>query len=242
MRRRPADASPSEAAPRSRWRRVLNNPLVHLVAALLVLALVQAFFVKLYQVPSASMEQTLMPGDRLLVNRLAYVDADPQVGDIVVFERPDDWGDARPQRSALRTAVGWFGDIFGFGPTNADPLVKRIIAGPGQTLSCCDSLGRLVRDGQPIDEPYLGSDLGFEAGVLDCETGERSRRCFPTITIPDDSYLVMGDNRANSSDGVSDCRAQEVAGSCARLVRRSDIVGEVVFVVLPFDRWGSPGG
>ncbi|MDF1487346.1 signal peptidase I [Tessaracoccus caeni] len=215
---------------------------MHLLAALLVVALVQAFFVKIYQVPSVSMENTLLPGDRLLVNRLAYTSEDPQVGDIVVFERPDEWRGDAPQRGTLRTVVGWFGDIFGFGPSNSDALVKRVIAGPGDTVSCCSTEGSLERNGQPIEEDYLGSDLPFEPGILDCEDGERSQRCFAPLTIPDDNYLMLGDNRANSSDGISLCRGGEADDSsgCARLVSREDIVGEVFFVVLPLSRWGAP--
>ena len=207
-----------------------------------MIALVQGLFVKVYQVPSESMEQTLMPGDRLLVNRLAYAGAAPAAGDIVVFERPDQWRESRPERGMLRTIVGWFGDIFGFGPSNSDALVKRVIAGPGQTVSCCDANGRLLRDGEPIEEPYLGSDLPFESGTLDCESATVSLRCFPSLTIPEGQYLVLGDNRARSSDGISPCRGVAVGdgSECARLVPREDIIGAVFFIVLPVDRWGAP--
>lgn len=230
------------AGRRPGWRRALRHPLAHLVAALLVVAVVQGFFVKVYQVPSSSMEQTLLPGDRLLVNRLAYSGTAPATGDIVVFERPDRWSESKPERGTLRTIVGWFGDIFGFGPSNSDALVKRVIAGPGQTVSCCDAGGLLVRDGQPVEEPYLGSNLPFEPGTLDCETTAISLRCFPALTVPEGNYLVLGDNRAHSGDGISYCRGTEGPDGleCARLVPRENIVGSVFFIVLPFDRWGAP--
>lgn len=209
---------------------------------MLVIALVQGLFVKVYQVPSASMEQTLQVGDRLLVNRLAYTDHGPAVGDVVVFERPEGWSEAAPERSPLRTMVGWFGDIFGFGPSNSDALVKRVVGGGGQTISCCDAEGHLLRDGQPVDEPFLGSDLPFVPGATDCTTTPRSPRCFPAIAVPQGYYLMLGDNRANSSDGISHCRGADpdVAPGCARLVPRDHIVGEVFYVILPFSRWGTP--
>lgn len=227
----------------ARWRRITGHPLFHLAAALIVLAVVQSFFVKAYQVPSSSMEQTLLPGDRLLVNRLAYSGSAPAVGDIVVFERPDNWSATKSDRSTVRVMVGWFGDIFGFGPSNSDALVKRIIAGPGQTVSCCDKEGRLLRDGEPVEETYLGSNLPFQPDVLDCTTSPVSARCFPSLTVPADHYLVLGDNRANSSDGISPCRGTVLGDglACARLVPREDIVGHAFFIVLPFSRWGAPG-
>lgn len=208
---------------------------------MLVLALIQGFLVKVYQVPSGSMEQTLSPGDRLLVSRLAYSGSAPQTGDIVVFERPEQWG-GKPERGLLRTMAGWFGDVFGFGPSNSDALVKRIIAGPSQTVSCCDSAGRLIRDGESLDEPYLGSNPPFQAGQLDCESVPASSRCFPALTVPADHYLMLGDNRANSNDGITPCRGTDLEDglACARLVPRQNIVGEVFFIVLPLSHWGAP--
>lgn len=223
------------------WRRVLGHPLAHLAMALIVVAVVQLVFVKVYQVPSASMEQTLQPGDRVLVNRLAYVIAEIDDGDVVVFDRPDDWPSTPSDAGPLRVAAGWIGDIFGFGPSNGDALAKRVIGTPGQTVECCDELGRVIRNGTGIDEPYLGSDLPFESGVLDCETSPRSSRCFAPITLPDDHYLMLGDNRTNSNDSVTACRGRDLVTSneCARLVSRDDVIGAVFFVLLPFDRWGQ---
>lgn len=223
----------------ARWRGVLRRPLAHLVAALIVIAVVQGFFVKVFQVSSNSMEKTLMPGDRVLVNRLAFLDSQPAAGDVVVFERPKLWNGHKHQGASRRTVVGWFGDVFGFGPSNSDALIKRIIAGPGEGIFCCDNEGRLVRDGQSVDESDLGRDLPFRAGSLDCDTSPASNRCFPALTIPDKHYLVAGDNRAHSSDGISRCRGVHAENGldCARLVPRDDIVGSVFLVILPVERW-----
>jgi len=225
---------------RPRWRRIASHPLTHLLAALVVIALLQTFVVKLYQVPSGSMEQTLRPGDRILANRLAYVAAEPHVGDVVVFARPDGW-DATPREDPgiLRSIVGFFGDLVGFGPSNESTLVKRIVAVAGQTVQCCDAEGRIERDGDPVDEPYLGSDLAFDPGVLDCASTPASSRCFAPITVPDGSYLVLGDNRAASSDSLSACRGGGDPTTCARFVPRSDIVGQVFQVLWPLSRWGQ---
>ncbi|MFT3874816.1 MAG: signal peptidase I [Propioniciclava sp.] len=213
-----------------------------MVAVFVVLAIVQAFAVKAFQVPSSSMEPVLKPGDRALVNRTAYMSGAPVVGDIVAFTWPEDWPSQPSERGALRTVIGWVGDIVGFGPSNTDVLVKRVLAGPGDTVECCDDLGHLLRNGQQASEPFLGSDLPFVSGQLDCTTSPRSTRCFPMITVPDDHYLMVGDNRARSSDSVTLCRGADAAAAsdCARLVSRQRIIGKVFFVVFPFDRWGAP--
>jgi signal peptidase I len=59
-------------------------------AAVIVAYFMQAFVAKPFEIPSGSMESTLMPGDRVLVNRLAYKYGSIQRGDIIVFRSPDD--------------------------------------------------------------------------------------------------------------------------------------------------------
>ena len=63
-------------------------------------------------------------------------------------------------------------------------LIKRVIALPGETVEAHD--GRIYIDGQILDEPYLGTDVTTQP--------------FDKITITEDHYWVMGDNRANSRD------------------------------------------
>ncbi|MGC0368434.1 signal peptidase I [Microbacterium sp. SLBN-111] len=220
----------------TRWRRIRRSPLTHLVLAVVLLALVQAFVIKPFQVPSESMSPTLQTGDRLLASRIAYAVSDPGVGDVSVFARPESWG-PRPERGVLRTAVGWVGDIVGFGPSNQDALVKRIIGVPGSTVRCCSTEGHVEVDGQSLDEDYVVHDLPFTPGVSDCTTTPQSPRCFGPVTVPDGEYLVLGDNRANSADSVIGCRGTlPTTAECARFVPRADIIGKVVTVVWPFDR------
>jgi signal peptidase I len=246
----PPDTAPERerdaSAPRPRWRRVAGHPLTHLAAALLVVALVQSFVVKVYQVPSASMEQTLTPGDRILVDRLG-ISGEPGRGDVVVFDRPESWRDAPPPDAPpWRVVAGWFGDVFGFGPSNGDALVKRIVAGPGETVACCDAAGRLTVDGEAIVEDYVTHDLPFEAGTLDCASIPQSPRCFAPVPLGSDEFLLLGDNRSNSADSLAACRSQAATATatapdtCARPVGREHIVGEVFFRFWPLDRLGTP--
>lgn len=216
--------------------------LANLTAAVLLIAAVQAFVVKVYQVPSGSMEQTLEVGDRILVERWnasAYV---PQNGDIVVFNADGDWyGQAQlPEESLAKRVVKNFGDFTGIGPSHDRPLVKRVIGSPGDVVECCTSdSGALTRNGEPMEEPYIFQDLPFVAGQLDCQTSERSGRCFPRVEVPEGKYLMMGDHRSNSSDGISQCRGINDAERCARFVDASDVVGPVNSIIWPLGKFSG---
>lgn len=224
---------------RSRLQRIRRSPLTHLALALVVLALVQLFLVKPFQVPSESMSPTLETGDRILASRIAYTVSSPGQGDVAVFSRPDSW-DAKNDPSPLRVTVGWVGDLVGFGPSNLDALVKRVVGEPGTTVKCCTAEGQITVDDVPLDEGYVVNDLPFLAGELDCDTSPAALRCFGPITVPQGQYLVLGDNRANSADSVMACRGAPAATACARFVPREKMLGKVFAIVWPLDRAFAP--
>lgn len=200
--------------------------------------LILTFVAKPYWVPSSSMEQTLQPGDRIVVDRLAFVGAQPATGDIVVFDADATWSGApAAAENPIKATLRWLGEVSGFGPSGTHTLVKRVIAAPGQTAMCCTDAGAVVVDGDPLDEPYVAADLPFTAGSLDCSSTPRSSRCFDEVTVPEGSYLVLGDNRANSSDSAARCRTPEAPASCWRWAPASGIVGRAGFIVWPIDRW-----
>jgi len=157
-----------------------------IVALALGLALaIQAWLVKPYQIPSESMEPTLDVGQRVLVSRFIYHFEDPSVGDIVVFHPPvgADRGTecGKPHPEDQPCAVPTVGE-------SDQNFIKRIVAGPGDTLS--------VRDGHPVvngvektDEPYTNPCGNGGA----CDLPKQ-------ITIPPDHYFMMGDNRGASDD------------------------------------------
>lgn len=98
-----------------------------LLACLVFLLLVSRFVVQPFEIPSGSMEPGLRIGDRVLVNKLAYrFGADPERGDVVVFD-----------------GAGSFG--------NAD-YVKRVVGVGGDHVVCCDRQGRIEVNGRSVDE------------------------------------------------------------------------------------------
>jgi len=124
--------APPPAGQRARRsRRWLVEWAVVLVVAILVAVGIRTFVVQTFFIPSASMEPTLMVGDRILVNKLSYHLHAVNRGDIVVFATP-------PGENA--------------GPDVKD-LVKRVIGLPGETISSAG--GQVVINGKPLKEPWL---------------------------------------------------------------------------------------
>jgi signal peptidase I len=157
-----------------------------IVALALGLALaIQAWLVKPYQIPSQSMEPTLDVGQRVLVNRFLYHFSNPGIGDIVVFHPP------AGADNGVQCGVEHDSNQACAEPTpqrSSQNFIKRIVAGPGDTLS--------IRDGHPVvngvektDEPY----------TLPCGDGGACNLPKP-ITIPAGYYFMMGDNRGASDD------------------------------------------
>lgn len=212
-----------------------------LLVAVVAVALVQAFLVKPFGVPSQSMEQTLRIGDRILVNRL---DDTIERGDVVVFGHGSSWQDRQlpTEPNPFRRAVRAVGDVTGIGPSNTSYTVKRVIGLPGETVACCDARGAVTVNGRSLDEPYVYEDLPFTPGTLDCDSTPRSTRCFPDIVVPQENYLVLGDHRSQSADSVIGCRGgvgDTGSGDCARFVPFERVVGPVVLRFWPLDGIGG---
>jgi signal peptidase I len=164
-----------------------NSPfeIILIVAVALGLALgIQAFLVKPYRIPSESMLPTLVVGQRVLVNRIGNRFGDPHVGDVTVFHPPSGAENANecgvqhdenqpcPAPTKTKASVNF---------------IKRIVAGPGDTLAIVD--GHAIRNGKRQKEPF----------ILPCGGGEECN--FPKpITVPPDHYFMMGDNRGASDD------------------------------------------
>lgn len=161
------------------------------LAIAFVLAMIIRFFVvQAYQIPSGSMLDTLLIGDRLLVNKLSYnvkvplTDkvlfslGEPEFGDIVVFTTPD------PENPG------------------AD-YIKRVIGLPGDVIEMKDNV--LYRNGEAVQEPYArkasGGHMGGFGSYMNTSLFVQGNiRNFAPLTVPDGKYFVLGDNRDDSRD------------------------------------------
>jgi signal peptidase I len=149
-----------------------------IVIAVILALFVRTWVVQAFKIPTGSMENNLLIGDHLLVNKFVFGPAgagrvvlpvtDVRRGDIVVFKYPED-----PERD----------------------FIKRVIGLPGETLEVRDK--KVIINGKPIDEPYvhyLQPAGGSEVTSFDV------RDRYGPVTVPAGQYFVMGDNRDNSQD------------------------------------------
>jgi signal peptidase I len=202
-------------------------PLLLLVAFCLAV-LIRTFLLQAFFIPSASMDQTLLVGDRVLVNKIVYDVRTPKRGEVVVFKGTDNWAPENPQPPAgnLFTRVGHtLSDLVGLSQPGEKDFIKRVIGLPGDRVSCCDSEGRVYVNGQGIDEPYVTANSPVDTPVdhKSC----RSRR-FDEVVVPPGQLFVMGDHRAVSLDS-----------RCQGTVPVENVIGRAFVIVWPSGRWNT---
>ena len=149
----------------------------------------QAWVVKPYRIPSASMEPTLQVGDRILVDRIGMHLGAPGIGDIMVFHPPVDdssCADARQGQSASGQDQGQACDTVGV-RRSSQTFVKRVVGLPGDHLTIVD--GHVIRNGRREADGYITA----------CGTGPTCNFRTP-IVVPRGDYYMMGDNRPDSED------------------------------------------
>ena len=152
-----------------------------IVTAVILALFVRTWAVQAFKIPTGSMENNLLIGDHLLVNKFVFGPTpssigrtllpvrEPRRGDIVVFKYPDE-----PERD----------------------FIKRVIGLPGDTLELRNK--KVFVNGQAIDEPYVHflEPASASAEVTSFDVRER----YGPVRVPDGQYFVMGDNRDNSQD------------------------------------------
>jgi signal peptidase I len=199
------------------WHGV-REVLIVVVAALVISAVVRTFLIQAFWVPSGSMEDTLMRGDRILVWKPG---GEPGRGDVVVFRDPGDWlADPVPQQGLsglVVTAGTWLGIL---PSSSGDDLVKRVIGVGGDTVECCSPDGRIVRNGEPLDEPYL-------------YPGDPTDQVTFSVTVPEGRLFVMGDHRSDSADSRYHLEDQDGT------VPVENVVGAAKVVMWPISRWST---
>lgn len=164
--------------------------------ALVLFVGIRAFVIEAFKIPTSSMENTLLVGDFLLVNKLVYgaevpgagfrlpALAEPHRGEVVVFTPPHE-----PGRN----------------------YVKRLVGEPGDTLEMRNKA--LLVNGGSVDEPYarfddrggdaVHPDMRWQSSHLIADprpTYRPTRDNWGPIVVPEDQFFMLGDNRDNSED------------------------------------------
>jgi len=155
-----------------------------IVIAVILALFIRTFVVQAFKIPTGSMENNLLIGDHLLVNKFVFGPADSPIerallpigtierGDVVVFKYPEE-----PGRD----------------------FIKRVIGLPGETLELRDK--KVSVNGTPLDEPYVHflDSPGMTTELREVTSSDVRERYGP-VTVPPNQYFVMGDNRDNSQD------------------------------------------
>jgi len=151
-----------------------------LVAAALAL-FVKAFVFQIFHVPTSSMEDTVLAGDRIVVDKFAYA---PHAGP---------WAPLLPYRALRRNDVVVFRD-----PRDADrDLLKRAVAQGGDSVEV--KAKGLVVSGFPRVEPFVVHRDSATYGK-DAPAALAARDAFGPADVPSGAFFAMGDNRDDSQD------------------------------------------
>ena len=137
----------------------------------LIVLLIRIFAVGFYEIPSRSMMDTTVPGDRVVTSKLTPKIFDLQRGDVVVFKDPNNWLN---EEQSSAPGGGY--------------LIKRLIGLPGDVVECKGAGQPVTINGVAINETsYIRPGVDPSA--------------FPfSVTVTEGRVFVMGDNRANSAD------------------------------------------
>ncbi|MFF0654024.1 signal peptidase I [Micromonospora tulbaghiae] len=197
-----------------------------LIVAFCLAVLIRTFLLQAFFIPSGSMENTLLVGDRVLVNKVVYDVRDPVRGEVVVFRGTDRWvaqeAPAPPADFAGRVGRT-LGDLVGVSRPGEKDFIKRVIGVPGDKIWCCDD-GRVVVNGVPLDEQaYVSEDSPIE---LPPNPKECRSRQFTEVVVPPGQIFVMGDHRLVSQDA-----------RCQGPVPIENVVGRAFMIVWPSQRW-----
>lgn len=173
-----------------------------LLIAALIAFFVRSFFIQAFKIPSSSMEPTLLIGDHLLVNRLSYVVKVPFTDKVIFYLRMPKKGDVI---------------VFRYPLDRDKDFIKRVIGTEGDTVEIRNKVVYL--NGRPLNDQwgYYSDERIFPFYISPRDNMDK-------VTVPKDSFFVMGDNRDKSLDS-----------RFWGFVKADDLVGKALIVYFSWD-------
>jgi signal peptidase I len=219
--------APQGRQPASRKKKFSRELLIIIVAAVVLTVLVKVFVIQVYEIPSQSMENTLLPGDRVLVNKIIYHFRDIARGDIIVFSGAGSWGNLEGEPippPPSNPVARFFDDTLSDIGLRSDTTyyIKRVIGLPGDHVACCTH-GLVTVNGVPLHETsYL-------------YPGSAPSTITFSVTVPPGRLWVMGDNRDDSLDS----RAHMVGFPDQGTIPENEVSGRAFLIIWPPSRFGD---
>ena len=195
--------------PQSSKKSVAREYLESIVIAVILAFFIRTFVVQAFKIPTGSMEENLLIGDHLLVNKFVYAPTASAIeravlpvdditrGDVIVFKYPED-----PERD----------------------FIKRVIGLPGDRLELRRK--KIYINDQPIAEPYVR--FLEPPPPEDAARTDDLRAWYGPVTVPEHQYFMMGDNRDNSQDS-----------RYWGFLPESYVKGKALFIYFSFEENGS---
>ncbi|RJP38576.1 MAG: signal peptidase I [Desulfobacteraceae bacterium] len=169
-----SEAEKQAAAPKSRLRENIEAIIIAVILALFI----RTFIIQAFKIPSGSMLPTLQIGDHILVNKFIYGVKLPYLNTNLIPV-------GEPERDAII--------VFRYPEEPDKDFIKRVIAVPGDVLEIRNK--KVFVNHEPLEHPYA---VYTDTHVIPAQVNPRDN--LGPITVPPDSYFVMGDNRDNSYD------------------------------------------
>jgi len=217
--------SPETTVAQAKWLRLCKEWGKAALIALVIVLPLRSSIADWYEVPTGSMKPTIIEGDRVFVNKLAYdlkvpfttwhlaKWSDPGRGDVVVLKSPADGV------RLVKRVIGVPGDLIAMQndrlTVNGNPVEYQPVSGEAF---------RKVLVGDRDDYRFLQESLPGKNHTVMLTPDQPAMRSFAPVRVPEGSYFVMGDNRDNSADS-----------RYIGFISRDRIMGRALAVVMSFN-------